>query len=118
MFTPEATAREVAFIEEALALAPDAAVLDLGCGFGRHAVALAQRASRVVSRQVLLAPEGGVRSTKEYTLRVYTCAELTALLQRHGLRVREVWGGADRSVYSVESRRLVLLAESADDPHA
>jgi len=230
MFTPEGTGREIDFIEAALGLPREAAVLDLGCGYGRHAVGLARRgwrmtgvdfnarylalaaeaataaaaqvrwvqgdmrtlgferafdgvysfftsfgyfsdeenervienvaralvpggvflldtahrdwllahppqrmwnqradgsflmeeatldlrASRVVSRQVLLAPEGGVKSTKEYTLRVYTCAELTALLRRHGLVVREVWGGTDRSAYSVESRRLVLLAGRSD----
>ena len=55
-------------------------------------------------------PGAASRVTKEYDLRAYTCAELTALLARHGLEVRSVWGGADRSDYSAESRRLVLLA--------
>ena len=66
--------------------------------------------SRVVSRQTLIEP-AGARVTKEFDLRAYTCAELTALCDRHGLAVRAVWGGADRSPYSAESRRLVLLAE-------
>lgn len=70
-------------------------------------------ASRVISRLIHIAPDGGSRLTKEYDLRVYTCAELTALLARHGLIVRRVWGGADRSPYSTESRRLVMLAERA-----
>ena len=69
--------------------------------------------SRVVSRLIHIAPDGGSRLTKEYDLRVYTCAELTALCARHGLIVRQVWGGADRSAYSTESRRLVVLAERA-----
>ncbi len=67
--------------------------------------------SRVVSRLIHITPDGGPRLTKEYELRVYTCAELTALCARHGLAVRQVWGGADRSAYGTESRRLVLLAE-------
>ncbi len=67
--------------------------------------------SRVVSRLIHITPDGGSRLTKEYDLRVYTCAELTALCARHGLAVRQVWGGADRSAYSTESRRLVILAE-------
>jgi SAM-dependent methyltransferase len=67
--------------------------------------------SRVIARQILIAQEGGARVTKEYELRAYTAAELGALLERHGLEVRDVWGGADRSPYSIESRRLVLLAE-------
>ena len=59
----------------------------------------------------LIDPRGGPRVVKEYSLRVYTCAELAALLRRHGLAVREVWGGADREPYTAESRRLVLLSE-------
>jgi SAM-dependent methyltransferase len=68
------------------------------------------RRSRVTSRLTLI-EEQGPRNVKEFDLRTYTCAELTALLVRHGLEVREVWGGADRSEYLAESRRLVLLAE-------
>jgi SAM-dependent methyltransferase len=67
------------------------------------------RTSRVVTRQILITPEGGPRLAKAFDLRVYTCAEMTALLGRHGIRVIECWGGADRSEYSTESRRLILL---------
>lgn len=70
--------------------------------------------SRVVSRQTLIEPEGGPRITKEFDLRAYTCAELTALMARHGLGVREVWGDAERGAYSTESRRLIMLAERKD----
>ena len=69
------------------------------------------QASRVVARQMLIDPQGGPQVTKEYFLRAYTCAELTALLRRHGLRVLEVWGGSGREPYIAESRRLVLLSE-------
>ena len=67
--------------------------------------------SRVTSRLMLIQPHGGAEVTKEFNLRLYTAAELTAMLARHGLVVKHVWGGADRSPYSAESRRLVLLAE-------
>lgn len=66
--------------------------------------------SRVMSRQTLIEPGGGARVNKEYELRAYTCAELTALMRRHGLEVDRVFGGADASEYSSESRRLILLA--------
>lgn len=79
-------------------------------------VSLELRTSRVTSRQTLIEPEGGPRVAKEFELRAYTCAELTTLLARQGLGVREVWGGADRSAYSTESRRLVLLAEREVGP--
>jgi len=67
--------------------------------------------SRVTSRLMLIHPHGGAQVTKEFALRLYTCAELTALFARHGLIVKHVWGGADRSDYSADSRRLVMLAE-------
>lgn len=44
---PEATRQEADFLERALALAPGARVLDVPCGGGRHAVALAQRGYRL-----------------------------------------------------------------------
>ncbi len=46
-FTPERTAAEVDFIEQALEVPRGGAVLDLACGYGRHAIALALRGHRV-----------------------------------------------------------------------
>jgi hypothetical protein len=67
--------------------------------------------SRVVSKQQLIDPKGGPQVMKEFSLRAYTCAELTSLLRRQGLLVREVWGGPRREAFDTESRRLVLLSE-------
>jgi len=77
-------------------------------------IALDLRHSQVVNRQIHITPQTGAQITKEYALRAYSCAELAALCARHGLAVREVWGGPDRSEYSTESRRLVLLAERGE----
>jgi SAM-dependent methyltransferase len=74
-------------------------------------VTLDLRTSRVASRQVHIPAQGGSQIVKSFDLRAYTCAELSALCARHGLETIEVWGGADRSPYSTESRRLILLAE-------
>jgi SAM-dependent methyltransferase len=46
--SPERTAKEVAYLARALAGAPRGPVLDVGCGHGRHAAALAARGVRVV----------------------------------------------------------------------
>ncbi len=67
--------------------------------------------SRVLTRQMLIDPQGGPQVTKEFTLRTYTCAELSALLRRHGFRVLAVVGGAEGEPYGVDSRRLALVAE-------
>jgi len=69
--------------------------------------------SRVIAKQIHLTPDGAKRLEKSYQVRAYTCAELSSMLHRHGLETREVWGGIDRSAYSTDSRRLVLLAERA-----
>jgi len=76
-------------------------------------ISLDLRTSRVTSRLTMIDPDKGAGPVKQFDLRAYTCGELTALLRRAGMRVREVWGGADRSEYSAESRRLILLAEKA-----
>lgn len=39
----QATETEVAFLNDLLALPPDASILDMGCGTGRHSVALARQ---------------------------------------------------------------------------
>jgi SAM-dependent methyltransferase len=46
-FPPEATAAEVEFLIEALALEPGTRVLDLACGHGRHSIELARHGCAV-----------------------------------------------------------------------
>ena len=70
--------------------------------------------SRVRTRQTLIEAGGTPRAAKSFDLRAYTCGELSALLRRHGLERERIWGGADGSEYSENSRRLVLLARRTD----
>ena len=46
------TIREVDFVEEELALPPGAAILDVGCGTGRHSIELARRGYAVTGLDV------------------------------------------------------------------
>jgi SAM-dependent methyltransferase len=46
--TPQATQAEAEFVIDALALTPGAQVLDVGCGYGRHAMELAARGFHIV----------------------------------------------------------------------
>jgi SAM-dependent methyltransferase len=52
--TPEQTAREVKFIHETLSLAKGGDVLDVGCGYGRHALELAQQGLRLTGLDLSL----------------------------------------------------------------
>ena len=47
LLDPSLAEEDVSFVERALALATGSRILDLGCGFGRHAIGLAGRGYRV-----------------------------------------------------------------------
>jgi SAM-dependent methyltransferase len=52
--TAEQTLREVGFIREALAPPADGQILDIACGYGRHAIELSQRGLRVTGLDLSL----------------------------------------------------------------
>ena len=56
----------------------------------------------------LIRPDGS-RSELRHSMRVYSCPELLRLLTQAGLEPDGVWGDADGSYYSIDSRRLIVL---------
>ena len=58
----DATERETAFVVDSLGLGKDARVLDLACGHGRHAIALARRGMAVMGQDL---NEGYLRKARE-----------------------------------------------------
>lgn len=52
--TPQATQAEAAFVSSALEADPGAQILDIGCGYGRHAMELAARGYQVVALDLSL----------------------------------------------------------------
>jgi SAM-dependent methyltransferase len=52
--SPEQTLKEVAFIEDSLQAPPGADLLDVGCGYGRHAIELVQRGVKVTGLDLSL----------------------------------------------------------------
>jgi SAM-dependent methyltransferase len=74
--TPAQTEKEAAFVQEGLQIQPGAHLLDLGCGYGRHAMELAARGFEVTGIDLSLALL--IRAADE--------------AQRRGLRVNFVHG--------------------------
>jgi SAM-dependent methyltransferase len=52
--TPQATQSEARFVADSLVVDPGAQLLDVGCGYGRHAMELAARGYHVVARDASL----------------------------------------------------------------
>jgi SAM-dependent methyltransferase len=52
--TPQATQAEALFVAEALGVEPGARLLDVGCGYGRHAMELAARGYQIVALDLSL----------------------------------------------------------------
>jgi SAM-dependent methyltransferase len=52
--TAQQTMRETAFIESSLSLPPEGELLDIGCGYGRHAIELGQRGFKVTGLDLSL----------------------------------------------------------------
>jgi D-alanine-D-alanine ligase len=67
-------------------------------------------AGRIHTRVTLVEPDGR-REQRDFILRQYTLAEFVHMLGAAGLTLRESWGGFDGSRYTLDSPRLLVLAE-------
>lgn len=70
-------------------------------------------AGRNGSEWTAIAPDGSRRHGR-VDLRVYTLRELAGILERAGLRFRQAWGGFDGQDYSLDSPRMIVLAQKGD----
>ena len=77
-----------------------------------HERTLDLRASRELVRYTLLHPDGR-RSTREHAVRLYTLAELEAMLGRAGLELLEVSCDLDGGPLELDSSFLVTLSGRA-----
>jgi SAM-dependent methyltransferase len=59
----------------------------------------------------ILVESDGRREQREFIMRQYTLAELVLMLAAAGLTVTQTWGGFDGAPYTLDSQRLLLLAE-------
>ncbi len=68
-----------------------------------------------IHTEVTLVEPDGRRESREFIMRQYTLAELVQMLAAAGLAVREAWGNFDGSHYTLDSPRLLVLAERPVD---
>jgi hypothetical protein len=66
--------------------------------------------SRVHTRVTVVEPDGR-RASREFIVRQYTLTELAHMLAAAGLTLVHTWGGFEGAPYTLDSPRLVLLAE-------
>jgi SAM-dependent methyltransferase len=62
------------------------------------------------SEWTAIAPDGS-RHSGRVVVRMYTLREIVGMLDRAGLRFRRAWGGFDGQDYSLDSRRMIVMAE-------
>lgn len=67
------------------------------------------RTGREDTRETTIYPDG-LRSERHVSIRLYTCTELTRMISQSGLTVESTWGGTDSSAFTMDSRRMVVLA--------
>lgn len=65
--------------------------------------------SRNNVRWIYIKPDGSTWETR-HSLRVYTLTELARMLKTVGLGVEALYGGFDEGPYTLDSRRLIILA--------
>ncbi len=68
--------------------------------------------SRNYVRMTVIEPDGS-RRKYDHTFRFYTLTELVEMLGRAGLTYRAVWGDFDGSPYTLESLRMIVMAEKS-----
>ena len=66
--------------------------------------------SRNYVRMTIIEPDGS-RRAYDHTFRFYTLTEFAGMLGRAGLAYRAVWGDFDGSPYTLDTRRMIVLAE-------
>jgi SAM-dependent methyltransferase len=77
----EETSKQVDFLWEILGLTGNERVLDLACGFGRHAIELAKRGCKVVGVDITsdYIDEAGRQAKKEHVDAVFSCQDIREL---------------------------------------
>jgi 2-polyprenyl-3-methyl-5-hydroxy-6-metoxy-1,4-benzoquinol methylase len=71
---------------------------------------------RLYNRRVVI--RNGIRRDKPFFVRLYSVPEICESLRQAGLQVVKILGGLDDSPFTVESRRMIVIATTANDLEA
>ena len=66
--------------------------------------------SRMHVHFVVIEQNGSRRESIGHIIRLYTLTEMTRLLERVGLTLTAVFGGFDSDTYSIDTRRMIIIA--------
>lgn len=69
--------------------------------------------SRMHVHFIVIDPNGKRRESIGHIIRLYTLTEMTRLLARVGLIVSAVFGGFDSEPYSIDTRRMIIVARKS-----
>jgi SAM-dependent methyltransferase len=67
------------------------------------------KSSRMHVHFIVVNPQGGRRESIGHNIRLYTLTEMTRLLERVGIEVTAVFGGFESEVYSIGTRRMIII---------
>ena len=66
--------------------------------------------SRIQNSFTVMTPDGSTHHSDGLTIRLYTLTELTRMLVQAGMAFQAVYGGYDSEAYSIETRRMIVVA--------
>jgi len=66
--------------------------------------------SRMHVHFIVIDPDGNRHESIGHIIRLYTLTEMTRLLARVGLTVNAVFGGFEGETYSIDMRRMIMIA--------
>lgn len=66
--------------------------------------------SRIQNSFVVTTPDGATRHLNGLTIRLYTLTEMSRMLAEAGLGFQTVYGGYESEPYSIETRRMIVVA--------
>jgi len=68
--------------------------------------------SRILTRNIFI--DKNCRKERHLSLRLYTLTEMIEMLREVGLEIKSVFGDLTQSDYTIDSKRMIILAEKQD----